>query len=45
MGKIPISGIESNSMIDITLFAKHASLPQLWDMDVLGIKDHVVRKS
>ena len=45
MGKAPVSRVASNTMVDISLFARDASLPQLWDLDILGIRDPVERKS
>lgn len=45
MGKIPLSKPRSTTMVDIALFSKDASLPQLWELDILGIKDPVEKKS
>lgn len=39
MGKIPLKYSQSMSMTSVSLLANHASIANLWELDVLGIND------
>ncbi|KAH1024879.1 hypothetical protein HUJ05_009714 [Dendroctonus ponderosae] len=45
MGKIPLENPQRRSMTFISLFTNHVSIANLWELDVLGIKDPAEKRT
>ncbi|XP_072389317.1 uncharacterized protein [Diabrotica undecimpunctata] len=45
MGKIPVETHSNLAMISLSLFVNNAPITNLWELDVLGIKDPMERKT
>lgn len=44
MGEIFLQETDSNTIVDMVLFARNESVTKLWELNVLAIKDPIEKK-